>query len=83
MSDGRRFRCAAIGSDGGTYRATAYIGPAAISPSRITDAETVTLDAMLSAGATGLDLFRFFRERSYTGTLILPLAGDSVGYQVA
>jgi hypothetical protein len=66
----------------GTGAAYAYVGPVAISPSRITDAETVTLDAMLTAGAQGIDLFRFFRDRGYSGTLILPLTSDSVGYVV-
>lgn len=60
-----------------------YIGPLAISPSRITDAETVLLDAGLTAGWVGMELFRFFRERNYRNTLILPLQGDSLGYVVA
>ncbi len=71
----------ATGSNGAAP-AAAYVGPAFFSPSRLTDAEAVTLDAMLLAGASGLSLFRFFRERSYTNTLILGLNGDSVGYLV-
>ena len=59
----------------------AYIGPLAISPSRITDAETAYLDAGLTAGWGGLELFRFFRERNYNA-LILPLQDSSVGYWV-
>jgi hypothetical protein len=59
-----------------------YIGPLAISPSRITDAETTSLSTLLAAGAGGIEVFRFFRERGYAGTLILPLQGDSVGYRV-
>lgn len=73
-----------VGSSNGAGSAChiGHIGPLAISPSRITDAETALLDAMLTAGATGLDLFRWFRGRGYSGTLIIPLNGDSVGYVV-
>ncbi len=60
----------------------AYEGPSFLSPSRITDAETVLLNAGLTAGWQGIDVFRFFRDRGYTGTLILPLVSDSVGYVV-
>jgi hypothetical protein len=60
----------------------AYIGPLAICPARITDAETAQLDAMLTAGARGTDLFKWFQRRGYDGTLILPLEGDSRGYIV-
>jgi hypothetical protein len=60
----------------------AYIGPVAICPSRITDAQAAVVDAGLTAGWSGLDLFRFFQSRGYANTLILPLAGDSVGYVV-
>lgn len=59
-----------------------YIGPLAISPSRITDAQTVIVDAGLTAGWTGLDLFRAFRDWGYVNTLILPLGSDSTGYVV-
>jgi hypothetical protein len=61
--------------------ANCYIGPAAISSSRVTDAETATLSAMLTAGCTGFDLARYFRDRGYAA-LILPLDGDSRGYLV-
>lgn len=63
--------------------ASGYQGPVFWCPARITDAETVLLDAGLTAGWGGLELFRFFRERGYANTLILPLEGDSVGYKVA
>ena len=62
--------------------ASAHIGPVAIAPYRITDAETALLSTALAAGITGADLFRFFARRGYASTLILPLAGDSVGYKV-
>lgn len=71
------FQRVIIGSGG-----YSYIGPFAVSPSCITDAETVLLDAGLTAGWGGLELFRFFRDRGYAGTLILPLQSDSVGYLV-
>jgi hypothetical protein len=66
----------------GGYQADAYIGSVAVPPTRITVAEEATLSAMLTAGARGIDLFSFFRDRGYTGTLILPLQSDSVGYLV-
>ena len=59
-----------------------YIGPYTFSPYDIGVTNTATLDAMLTAGATALDLFRFFRERSYWNTLVLPLVADSLGYIV-
>jgi hypothetical protein len=62
--------------------ASAYIGPVALCPSRITDLETAQLDAMLTAGARGIDLFKWFKDKHYDGTLILPLEGDSRGYIV-
>lgn len=65
-----------------SYQSPHYIGPVAICNQRITDAETVLLDAMLTAGARGVDVFRFFKDRSYPGTLVLPLEGDSRGYVV-
>jgi hypothetical protein len=60
-----------------------YIGPVAICPARITDAQAVIVDAMLTAGCTGVDLFRWFRDHNYEGTLVLPLDGDSRGYVVS
>jgi hypothetical protein len=70
------------GSDWMDWPYYGSVGPVAVSPARITDAETVLLDAGLTAGWGGQEVFRFFKDRSYRGTLVLPLAGNSVGYVV-
>ena len=70
------------GSYGGNNEGCAYIGPFAICNQRITDAETVLLDAGLTAGWDGIEVFRFFQHRGYLGTLILPLEADGIGYLV-
>jgi hypothetical protein len=70
-----------IGTQGTNY-SYSYIGPFAISPTRVADAETATLSTMLTAGATGADLVRFFRDRSYSGTLVIPLASDGTAYKL-
>ena len=59
-----------------------YIGPVAIAPYRITDAETAVLDAMLTANCSGSDLYKWFQRKSYGGTMVLPLEGDSRAYIV-
>lgn len=72
-----------VGTDGfSTLASSQYIGPVAICPARITDAETVQLDAMLTAGATGCDLVRFLRSGGYMNSLVIPLQGDSTAYKV-
>jgi hypothetical protein len=65
--------------------ACAYIGPlvsvgSITNPARPTDAETVTLEAMLHAGASGLDLFNFISR--YKGSIVCPLVDSSKGYRV-
>jgi hypothetical protein len=58
-----------------------YIAAAAFSPSRITDAETAALDTLLTgAGVTGYDVYKFFADRGYHGTLVLPLESNATGY---
>lgn len=59
-----------------------YIGPLALCPYRITDAEAVILDGMLAANCSGSDLYKWFKQKGYGGTMILPLEGDSRGYIV-
>ena len=61
---------------------TAYVGPLCLAPFDIGASDTVAVDAMLTAGATGVDLVRFFRDRGYVNTLVIPFAGDGVGYTV-
>jgi hypothetical protein len=63
---------------GGTVLAM-YEGPLFVCPSKLTDAETVLLDAGIIAGWGGLELYSFFNDRGYRNTLILPLKNDSVG----
>jgi hypothetical protein len=72
-----------IGDRGQADRpALAYLSNVSICPSRLTDAESVTLDAMQTAGASAADIVRWFRTGGYVNTLVIPLAGDSNAYQI-
>jgi hypothetical protein len=66
----------------GTQPVQAYLGPIAVCPARITDAETALLSTMLTAGCTGACLAKWFRDKSYVNTLIIPLEGSCTAFRV-
>lgn len=59
-----------------------YQGPVVVSSACLTAAEAVLLDAVMRSG-NAVDVYRFFRDRGYTDTTVMPLQGDSRSYKVA
>jgi hypothetical protein len=58
-----------------------YLSEVVLCPSRITDAETALLSTLLTT-CNGAELYKFFYDRGYYGTLIIPLEGDASAYIV-
>jgi len=64
------------------FGTAAYLqGPAVVSSSCLTAAEAVLLDAVMRNGSVP-DVYRFFCDRGYTDTTLIPLVGDSLSYKV-
>jgi hypothetical protein len=66
----------------GGIHGISYIGSCVVSPSDIGATNRLALSTGLTAGRTGADLVRFFRDRGYANTLVIPLASDGTAYKL-
>jgi len=57
-------------------------GPCFVAPGDIGATNAALLSTMLTANASAVDLIKFFRDRAYLSTLVIPLASDSTAYRI-